>query len=51
MLPGNSSAELFPAAPPRRVLSDTSLSLGKSVGKSVGKSHVLSTSPLSLPPV
>lgn len=47
MLPGNSSAELFPAAPPRRVLSDTSLSLGKSVGKS----HVLSTSPLSLPPV
>lgn len=43
-LPGNSSAELFPAAHMslRRDLSDTSLSLGKSVRRS----HVHSTSPL-----
>lgn len=45
-LPGNSSAELFPAAHMslRRDLSDTSLSLGKSVRRS----HVHSTS--TLPP-
>lgn len=43
-LPGNSSAELFPAAHMSlcRDLSDTSLSLGKSVRRS----HVRSTSPL-----